>query len=133
MKKIDQLKKNGFRITKPRKAILDVLASRPVTVHEIYELVQKKNISIDLVSIYRTLELFMQIKLVQQVEFGEGKKRYELLDDANHHHHLICNNCGKVEDITINETAFIKKLTITSQFKIDHHHLEFFGACAACQ
>ena len=133
MKLEKYLKKQGYRVTKPRQEILNVLASHPVTAQEIYDTLQKKYIHVDLVSIYRSLELFTKLKLVHVIEFGENKKRYELADENNHHHHLVCNDCGNVEDITLDENKFTKELKINSQFKIDHHHLEFFGLCANCQ
>lgn len=134
MKKVEYLKKNGFRITKPRQEILDVLVAHPVTVQEIYDLLQKRNIKIDLVSIYRSLELFTELHIVQAVELGEGKKRYELLDTHNHHHHIVCNSCGVIQDVSIEkEFEILHHVTTKSQFKIDTHSLEFFGTCAKCQ
>ncbi len=134
MNKLDQLVKNGFRITKPRQAILDVLVSHPVTVQEIYESLEKKGIHIDLTSVYRSLELFVELKLVQVIELGEGKKRYELLNTDNHHHHVICNTCGVIEDVSIEqEKEILKHVTTKSHFKIDTHTLEFFGQCQNCQ
>jgi Fur family ferric uptake transcriptional regulator len=56
-----------------------------------------------------------------------------LIDEKNHHHHLVCNSCGKIEDIRLNEQKFIKEVAVKSQFLVDHHHLEFFGYCSNCQ
>ena len=85
----NQLKRKGYRITSQRQEVINVLATQPVTVQEIFTILQKKNVKIDLASIYRTLELFTTLKLVQVIEFGENKKRYEITDENNHHHHLI--------------------------------------------
>lgn len=130
---LDQLKHKGYRLTKPRQELLHVLVDYPLTVHEIYSTLQKKNISIDLASVYRSLELFVNMGIVRVIELNDNKKRYELVDIHNHHHHLICTNCKTIEDVNINENNFLKEMQRKSAFKVDHHHLEFFGLCKNCQ
>jgi Fur family transcriptional regulator, ferric uptake regulator len=127
-----QLKNQGFRLTKPRIELLKVLVHRPLTVQEIYDLLIRRNIHVDLTSVYRTLELFVSLGAVSIVEFGEDKKRYEL-SDQDHHHHLVCTKCGLIEDVSLNENELLNKVKIQSKFKIDHHNLEFFGLCQNCQ
>lgn len=133
MKILDQLKKNGYRLTKPRQELLQVLETYPLTVSEIASALQKKKVDIDLASIYRSLEVFVDMGVVHVIQLGEDKNRYELVNDENHHHHLVCNNCGRIEDISINEKNLIHDVEKFSHFKVDHHHLEFFGLCAKCQ
>lgn len=133
MKTLAHLKKNGYRITKPRQEIIKVLKSYPLTVSDIHHLLTRKNIRIDLASVYRTLELFVELGIVRRIEIGGDKNRYELSDEENHHHHLVCNNCGTIEDITVNENSLLEEVNNKSAFKIDHHHLEFFGLCRDCQ
>lgn len=130
---LSQLKEKGHRLTKPRQEIVKVLADYPLTVQEIYSRLLKKNIHIDLASVYRNLELLLDMGVVYVLELGEGKKRYELVNKDKHHHHLICNNCGSIQDIVINEHEIMNEVTTKSQFKVDHHHLEFYGWCANCQ
>jgi Fur family ferric uptake transcriptional regulator len=129
----EKLKNYGYRLTQQRRAILNVLQEYPLTVEEIYNELKKSKVSLDLVSVYRTLEVFLNKKIVYSVDFGDGKKRYELVNDFNHHHHLICNQCRKIEDIKIDEKKMTNEISRKSQFKIDHHHLEFFGLCSHCQ
>ncbi len=133
MKIFQQLKQNGYRFTKPRQEIIKFLVRYPLTVQEIFETLQKKKIAIDLASVYRTLELFVKMGIVNELELGDGKKRYELRDEDNHHHHLICNSCKKIEDIFLNEEMLMKNIRNKSDYKIASHKLEFFGLCASCQ
>ncbi len=134
MDKLQKLKKSGYRITKPRQEILKILYSYPLTVQEIATSLKKKKTSIDLASIYRGLELFKQMGIVQEIEFGEGKKRYELVDQNKHHHHLVCNNCGRIEDMrSKQENKMIKELQKKTNFKIQDHSIELFGLCYKCQ
>lgn len=133
MNVLDELKKNGYRLTKPRRELLKVLKEYPLTVQEIYSSLQKRKINMDLTSVYRSLELFVEMGVVHVIQLGEDKKRYELVDSENHHHHLVCNSCGIIENITFNEKNLLKEVTAKSVFKIDHHHMEFFGHCKNCQ
>lgn len=133
MQIVERLKNQGYRVTKPRQELLKILSHYPLTVQEISDALHKKNIQIDLASIYRSLELFVGMGIVHVIALGEDKKRYELVDAHHHHHHLVCNQCGAIEDITLNENTLMKEVNKKSSFKIDHHHLEFFGICQKCQ
>ena len=123
-----------MRMTKPRKAILDSLFHfrKPVTAREIYSYLKNKGIKVDLASIYRNLSFLPKIKPVQEYEFGDGKKRYEMVK-RDHHHHLVCQKCGDVEDIEMKEKELLDKVETKSNFKIERHSLEFFGLCQNCQ
>ncbi len=127
------LKQKGYRITAERQHVIKVLCARPLSVQEIYIQLKKKNIKIDLTSVYRSLCIFVELGIVRALELGEGKKRYELVDERNHHHHLICSKCKDIEDIFIEEKSLMREVEVKSKFKIDNHHLEFFGLCFHCQ
>ena len=123
-------KLSGLKNTPSRLAILSVLKDeeRPLNALEIFELVSHKA---DLATVYRTLETFCDNGLINKLEFGEGKFRYEI--KKKHHHHLICTECGKIEDV---EGEFMKKMEEEiykdKQFKVKYHSLEFFGVCKDC-
>lgn len=134
MDRIEVLKKKGFRITPQRIAVLKSVYSSPKTVEEIYRDLTEKNINIDLVSVYRILQFFTAQELLHEINFGDGKKRYEIARLNSHHHHIICNNCGDIEDITLpDEEKIIGVAKIKTNFIIKQHTLEFFGLCDTCQ
>lgn len=133
MQTLPQFKKKGLRSTKARRAVLSTLTLKPQTVQEIAQQLEKKKVDIDLVSIYRNLEVLVELGYVHMIEIGDNKKRYELVDEDRHHHHLICTNCSSIKDISIDEDQLLKDAHTKTQFKIDHHHLEFFGLCSNCQ
>jgi len=60
---------------------------------------RKKHLETNKVTVYRILDFLFKNQIIERVEFGEGKYRYEL--KKNHHHHLICTNCGRVQDVEI--------------------------------
>jgi Fur family ferric uptake transcriptional regulator len=127
--------KIGQRFTQTRKMIFDAIEKfdKPVSVQDIFNYLKKQKAEIDLTSIYRNLELMNKADLVNIILFGEGKKRYELKNKNEHHHHLFCENCGDVEDIEMQEGGLLKTVAVRSKFLIKKHNLEFFGLCQNCQ
>ena len=120
------------RITKPRIDVLKVLSEngKPLTISEIHSKIKRNNR--DLATVYRIVKLYLELKILAEVDFREEFKRYELVFDRNHHHHIVCNKCGKVEDINICEMDEIEKSISGKGYKDISHSLEFFGTCPIC-
>ena len=135
----------GYRLTIARKTILDVLSKtlQHLSAEDIYLAVHKDYPNIGLTTVYRTVELLVQMGLVFKFDFGDGRARYELSEGpkgVRHHHHLICANCGRVIDYTdfideeielLNQTE--KGLSKKYNFKITNHLIQFYGLCDKCQ
>lgn len=130
---IKKLEKEGYRITQPRRAVISTLTEEPLSVQEIRTRIKQNSNLIDLASIYRTLDILLQAGIVRMIETGERGRSYELVNEHNHHHHLICNTCGSIEDVKLDEDSMLQELTKRTHFSIDHHHIEFFGTCYKCQ
>ncbi len=133
----------GYRLTVPREALLEVLAKtdKHLSADEIYFTINSYYPNIGLASIYRNLELLIQMGLVSILDIGDGKRRYELTQGPKsiHHHHLVCKSCGDIVDYAdyIDEEAELLKkvergLSKKYNFKIDSHFIKFFGLCAKC-
>ena len=125
---------SGLKRTQSRLKVMEILEKEnsPVDVVHIIGHVKNLEDKIDQATIYRILETFYKKGIIDRLEFGEGKFRYEL--KKGDHHHLICDNCGRVEDI---EDNFINKIEKEVQnekgFIVKKHNLEFFGLCRNCQ
>ena len=130
---LTQLRQKGHRITVARQEILKVLSSRPLSVKEIVEVLRKKEVKINFVTIYRTLELLTNLGFVNKTQFEAKEIKYEFADRQNHHHHLVCEKCGSSKDVHLNEEKLIKQVKNQSNFKLIRHSLEFFGICEKCQ
>ena len=90
-------------------------------------------ISLPLVTIYRTLEILTELALICKLHAG-GVCRSYTLSTPQHHHHLICSNCGIVIDFTGHDLSELEQnLSKESGFRIDGHLFEFFGLCQVCQ
>jgi Fur family ferric uptake transcriptional regulator len=128
----DILSSNGYSLTKPRLVVFNVLnREEPLTISQIIKLVDGK---IDRASTYRTITLFEKLGILNRLSFG-FKFKFELSDKfREHHHHLVCLNCGAIEEI--NEQTledFIHKAATKSGFQIQNHQLEIQGLCENCQ
>ena len=124
---------HGYSLTKPRQAILNVLLSSPLSIQEVYGSLLSQEINIDLATIYRTLELLTTFHIVTKTQFEDKAARYELALYQEHHHHLVCEKCGSVEDMPLDEELLLQQIETKSSFKVKKHSLEFFGYCKQCQ
>ena len=135
----------GYRITIPRQAILDILSKtlKHLSAEEVYLAVRKFYPAIGLTTVYRTLEILVQMGVVFKFDFGDGRARYELSKDPKgirHHHHLVCTSCARVIDYTdfIDDEVELLQRTERSlskkyNFKITNHLIQFYGLCDKCR
>jgi Fur family ferric uptake transcriptional regulator len=115
-----------------KKEVLCALKHKPQSVLEILSLLKQKKTSIDKVTVYRILTSFAALGVVREIFLGDRETRYELVSDE-HHHHLVCEECGSIEDVELSEETLLKEVAKQSKFKIKSHSLEFFGTCKRCQ
>ena len=130
-----ELHKHGYKITPQRRAVINTIISSTdqLTPAQIYEKVNFAYPDVGLVTIYRTLELLSRLHLICELHAGNNYPTYTI-SNAEHHHHLICSDCGKVVDfIGHNLAPLEERLTRESGFKINNHILEFIGVCSTCQ
>jgi len=126
------IKDKGQRFTSQKKEILCVLKQKPQTVVEIYAAVNSKKRVMDKATVYRILTNFLELGIVNKIQFNEKESRFELAD-SKHHHHLVCDECGKIEDIQLPEDILLKEVKKKSDFSVKSHSLEFYGTCKHCQ
>ncbi|HQY21314.1 MAG TPA: Fur family transcriptional regulator [Ignavibacteria bacterium] len=127
------LNSHSQKITKPRLEILKILKSnhKPLTISEISgKLIDD---SIDLATVYRTMNLFEELNIVSLIDFKDEFKRYELIYDRHHHHHIVCKNCKKVENVETCILDNIEKFLTKKGYTEISHSLEFFGICGECR
>jgi len=133
---LQSLQRKGHKLTKVRKAIIQMLLAgrSPCAAPEMLARLADLGLAVNKTTVYRELLFLKERKVITELEFGEGKKRYELMP-KDHHHHLVCVSCKKIEDIPLHKDLDREEQAIAKQkrFKILNHSLEFFGLCAKCQ
>ena len=132
-----ELKERGYKLTPQRRVVIKAIASSQdhLTPADIYEKVHQNYPGIGLVTIYRTLEILSRLGLICELHTS-GSSRSYTISVPQHHHHLICSNCGIVIDFTghdFNLADLERRLSRESGFRIESHLLEFIGLCRACQ
>jgi Fur family ferric uptake transcriptional regulator len=134
------LARRGYRITAPRRAVLDALATgqEPRTVAQLHHALGVERVN--LVSVYRTVKLLCDVGLVRATDAAQGQRRYELAEPFTaHHHHLICRRCGQIEDLDgclLEADVLVRlgrRVRQSHGFRVTDHELRFFGTCRRCE
>ncbi|AKG04367.1 MULTISPECIES: ferric iron uptake transcriptional regulator [Salimicrobium] len=134
-----QLHSQSYKLTPQREATVRVLLENEadhLSAEDVYLLVKEKAPEIGLATVYRTLELLSELKVVDKINFGDGVSRYDLRKEgAEHfHHHLVCTECGSVEEIEEDLLEEVEKVVESDwKFQVKDHRLTFHGICKVCQ
>lgn len=133
----NEIRASGKRMTRTRLAVLSMLESTkyPLSPAELYARLKKQNVAIDPVTVYRNLNALKAIGLVRQLKLHQEEQfRYEMKEGREHHHHIRCKSCGRIEDLLL---CPLKKLTAMiereTRYVVGDHSLEFSGWCPTCQ
>ena len=131
----ETLQKEGLRYTQQRQEIWNELCSSDEhrDAEEIFFTLHKRGLDISRATVYRTIDVLVKNKLIDKLEIGDGRARFEYNEKYMHHDHLICTRCGKIvefyndkiEDLQ-NEIAKQHKFTL-----LDIRH-QLFGICKDC-
>ncbi len=127
------LKQHGLKFTQPRQKVLSVLSrlKRPATAKEIYGAIGIENC--DLATIHRILASCERSGIVRSTSFNDKSRWYELSAGHEHHHHLFCTRCKRIDDLPFCKLGDFQSAALKiKNFKIASHSLEFFGLCKSC-
>jgi Fur family transcriptional regulator, ferric uptake regulator len=132
---VEILKNKSLKVTSKRTAILNVLVTSklPLTIVAITDLLPT-GIQVDTVTIYRTMQTLVEAGMVREYALKKGVTHYEY-KNGHSHHHLVCTDCGVIEDFTICAANDISKQVLTASKKfrvITSHNFELFGLCKVC-
>jgi len=128
------LKESGLKATFQRMNILEVIEKiGHMSVDDIYEEVTKVHPSLSLATIYKNIILMMERGVLVEVPISGQKSKYEL--SKADHMHLICTECGEVEDKSCLETTdkILHDLTEQEHFKLNKRQINLYGVCKECQ
>lgn len=130
------LKNIGLKATYPRLKILDLFQTseqRHLTAEDVYRQLMTEGMDIGLATVYRVLTQFEQAGLLERHYFEAGKAVFEL-DQGSHHDHLVCVQCGSVEEFFDAEIeARQAKIASERGFEVREHALYLYGDCQKCR
>ena len=126
----------GLRRGGARRAVIELLAAQNccLTAQEIFDLLRTSGRRVGIASVYRILELLTSEGFVQRIDLGAGVSRYEPVWPEGHHHHLVCDSCGKVEAFEDGglERA-LNRVEASSGYEVAAHEVVLHGACGDCR
>ncbi len=132
---IRRIRSGGYRITKAREAIITIFAKAkaPLSAGEIEKTLKGMGVHINKTTVYREVDFLKAEGVLKELSLGDNIRRYEFRTD-NHHHHIICIKCNKVECIDMPECVEKEEKIVSkrSRFKIIDHSLKFYGVCPGC-
>jgi Fur family ferric uptake transcriptional regulator len=126
------LKSSGLKATLPRLKILEIFqrsAVRHLSAEDVYKLLLTENLDVGLATVYRVLTQFEQAGLLSRNHFESGKAVFEL-NEGSHHDHLVCLDCGLVEEFFDDEIEKRQQRIAEERgFKLSEHALALYGTC----
>lgn len=133
---VNYLRQKGLKQTGQREKILDTFLGtmKHVSADELHSVIRKSDPRIGFSTVYRTLRLLTECGLAREVNFGDGRARFERAFDKKQHGHIICTNCGRTEEFsTATIEKMIKQVSSNVGFKALGHRFEIYGLCKRCQ
>jgi Fur family peroxide stress response transcriptional regulator len=125
------LRESGIKVTPQRLSIVDELYGKVhMSIDELYGAIKKRFPSISLATVYKNINAMMEKNFIQEVKIPNQKSRYEL--SKLPHSHVVCQKCGKVEDLELDLNSITDEATKRTNYKIDSDALIFSGVCPEC-
>jgi Fur family ferric uptake transcriptional regulator len=132
---ISRLSEHGYRLTPQRMLVLAAIANSDhhISAEEIYAQVVARYPHVNISTIYRTLDLLNRLGLATETDLGGGRVRYHPVGKG-HHHHLVCQECGRIIDLDESVLRPLKEALLQEyRFDADLRHLGIFGRCTECR
>ena len=130
------LQNEGLRYTSQRQIVWDEICKTDEhrDAEEIYFTIRQGGQKVSRATVYRTIDVLVKNNLVRKFELGDGRNRYENKLDSSHHDHIICIQCGKINEFMDEDIERLQdEIAEKYQFKIVRHIHQIFGLCKDCR
>jgi Fe2+ or Zn2+ uptake regulation protein len=130
------LDRGGYHLTEPRRKVAEMVAAREgrFSAQDLVVEARQGPRRVGRATVFRSLEIFETVGLVERVHLPNGQHSYVACEPAHHHHHLICDRCGRskeIGDVALEPIA--RDIEKRTGFLVDSHRIEFFGLCPDCR
>lgn len=128
------LRDNGFKVTPQRLAVYEALATtyEHPNAEMLYGMLQPKYPTMSLATVYKTMDIFSELGLIQILNVGEDSYRYDA--ETKSHPHIRCEHCHRVDDVfDVNDDALMDAIAQKSGYQLTGQQLYFYGVCPECQ
>ncbi len=128
---VERLELRGHRVTASRRRVIEAVLARPS--HFTVDDVLRETRAVGRATVFRTMKLLTDLNVVCRVLFEDGALHYRV-STRGHHHHVVCRECGRVEDFTTCDvSALVRDLSRATDYEIEGHWLEGYGRCSDCR
>ncbi len=129
---VDALGQAGYRLTEPRRIVAELVSERDghFTANDLITDAQERDLGIGRATIFRALDLFTELEMLERIDLPNGDHAYVSCLPDYHHHHVICQRCGKVtevEDLGLGQA--LRSMERLTGWRVEKHRLELFGCC----
>jgi Fe2+ or Zn2+ uptake regulation protein len=132
---IDALDRAGYRLTRPRRAVAQLIAARRghFTAADLVEDAARRQLGIGRATVFRALDVLVELGVVERLDLPSGEHAYVACEPA-HHHHVVCAGCGRTSEIDDRGLrAVVDEAARQTGWAIESHRLELFGRCPDCR
>ena len=132
----ETLQKEGLRYTQQRQEVWNEIRSsdKHRDAEEIFITLRNRGLNVSRATVYRTIDVLVKNNLINKLDIGDGRARFEYKDNYIHHDHLVCTKCGKIVEFYNDEIEELQNHIAKQQnFKLLDHSHQLFGICVDCQ
>ncbi len=129
------MERHGLKTSRRRDAIVDAFlaVAGHVSVDELLAAARERDARVSPATVYRAIKLLVDAGVAVARQFGDGQTRYEPVDPAAHHDHLICTDCGAIVEFVDDRIEELQdQVAARHGFEVTRHRLELYGRCARC-
>ena len=131
----EEARRRGVRWTNQRQVIVETFMGSDdhLTVEELHRRVRVLDATISAATVYRTINMLVEIGVAIKRHFGEGSASFESSLHKHHHDHLVCMSCNKIQEFELQEIEDLQvKVAADHGFQLVQHRLELYGVCREC-
>jgi Fe2+ or Zn2+ uptake regulation protein len=133
---IERLDSAGYRLTEPRRAVAQLIAAREghFTAAELLADASVRKLAVGRATVFRMLDLLADLEALERVDLPGGGHAYVACAPVRHHHHVICESCGRVADVDDQSlAAALDHVQRSTGWLVDSHRIELYGRCPRCR
>ncbi len=136
---LDAMNQAGLRLTKPRRALAAQVADwahadQDFTADGLWHAVREHAPDVGRATVFRTVEVLAELGFLDRISFADGSERYHAIAPGTHHHHLTCEQCHRVVDVSACVAPdVLRQIALQAGFDLSGHRVEIFGRCPTCR
>ncbi len=133
---VERLGGAGRRLTGARRAVAELVAAHPghFTAEDLVVAARRRRLPVGRATIFRSLDLLTSLGLVERLDLPDGNHAYLGCRPAQHHHHIVCEHCGRATEVgDLGLSPILRRLEAETGFRVERHRLELYGICGTCQ